>query len=235
MTARNRLQAALTALQGKYSILLITFLVFFLVGPLADMFFAGEGFGDEIFDVLSIVLLLAALYAVGTRRAPLIVASILTLPVIVGKFAYYVENNSALFDMSDGFICLALAVVAVSVLQQVLQAEKVSREVVEGAVCVYILLGVAWACLFSLIETLHPGAFQLPSLRTSSVLPVVVEARQRFVYYSFVTLTTVGYGDIIPVAALAQRLAVLEAMFGQLYLSILVARLVGLQIAHTSQ
>ena len=235
MTARNRLQAALTALQGKYSILLITFLVFFLVGPLADMFFAGERFGGEIFDVLSIVLLLAALYAVGTRRAPLIVASILTLPVIVGKFACYVEINSALFEMSDGFICLALAVVAVSVLQQVLQAEKVSREVVEGAVCVYMLLGVAWASLFSLIETLHPGAFQLPSLRTTSVLPVVVEARQRFLYYSFVTLTTVGYGDITPVAALAQRLAVLEAMFGQLYLSILVARLVGLHIAHTHQ
>jgi voltage-gated potassium channel Kch len=235
MTARNRVRAALTSLRGKYSVLLITFLVFFLVGPLADMFFAGEHFGGEIFDVLSIVLLLAALYAVGTRRAPLIVASILTLPVIVGKFAFYVENNSTLFQMSDGFICLALAVVAVSVLQQVLQAEKVSREVVEGAVCVYVLLGVAWACLFSLIETLHPGAFQLPSLRTTSVLPVVVEARQRFLYYSFVTLTTVGYGDITPVAALAQRLAVLEAMFGQLYLSILIARLVGLHIAHTRQ
>jgi voltage-gated potassium channel Kch len=235
MTARNRLQAALTALQGKYSTLLVTFLVFFLVGPLANMFFVGERFGGEIFDVLSIVLLLAALYAVGTRRGPLIVASILTIPVIVGKFAFYVENNSILFEMSDGFSFLALAVVAVSVLRQVLQAKKVSREVVEGAVCVYILLGVAWACLFSLIETLHPGAFQLSSLRTTSVLPVVVEARQRFVYYSFITLTTVGYGDIIPVAALAQRLAVLEAMFGQLYLSILVARLVGLQIAHTSQ
>src|SRR3954464_16094908 len=125
MTARNRLRTVRTSLQGKYSTLLVTFLVFFLVGPLADMFFVGERFGGEIFDVLSIVLLLAALYAVGTRRAPLIVASILTLPVIVGKFALYGENNSALFEMSDGFSCLALAVVAVSVLQQVLQAEKV--------------------------------------------------------------------------------------------------------------
>jgi voltage-gated potassium channel Kch len=128
-----------------------------------------------------------------------------------------------------------LVVIAVSVLRQVLKAERVSRDVVEGAVCVYILLGAAWAYPFSFIETFHPGAFQLPPLRTMSVLPVVVEARQRFVYYSFVTLTTVGYGDITPVAPFVQRLAVLEAMFGQLYLSILIARLVGLHIAHTSR
>ena len=75
------------------------------------------------------------------------------------------------------------------------------------------MLGAAWADLFSFIETFYPGAFQLPPLRTTGVLPVVVEARQRFLYYSFVTLTTVGYGDITPVAPFAQRLAVLEAMF----------------------
>jgi voltage-gated potassium channel len=235
MIAPSRLPTAITALRGKYSILLITFLVFFLVGPLADLSFAGEHSGGELFDLLSIVLLLAALYAVSAVRGPLIIASILTIPVMVGKFASYGGNNSVLFEISDGFSFLALAVIAVSVLRQILKAEKVSREVVEGAVCVYILLGAAWAFLFSFIETLHPGSFQLPPLRTISVLPVVAEARQRFVYYSFVTLTTVGYGDITPVAALAQRLAVLEAMFGQLYLSILVARLVGLHIAHTIQ
>jgi hypothetical protein len=147
----------------------------------------------------------------------------------------YFTKNSALFEVSDGFSFLALAVVAVSVLRQVLKAKKVSGDVVQGAVCVYILLGVAWAYLFSFVETVHPGSFQLPALGTTSVVPVAIEARQRFIYYSFVTLTTVGYGDITPVASLAQRLTVLEAMFGQLYLSILIARLVGLHIAQSNQ
>jgi voltage-gated potassium channel Kch len=231
MTAPSRFRAAITSLQGKYSLLLITFLVFFLVGPLVDMFFTGERPGDELFDLLSIVLLLAALYAVSGSHALLIVATLLSAPATVGRLSLYFTKNSALFEISDGFSFLALAVIAASVLRQVLEAEKVSRGVVEGAVCVYILLGAAWADLFSFIETFHPGAFQLPPLRTTDVLSVVVEARQRFIYYSFVTLTTVGYGDITPVAPFAQRLAVLEAMFGQLYLSILIARLVGLHIA----
>ena len=69
MTAPSRFRAAITSLQGKYSVLLLTFLVFFLVGPLVDMFFTGERPGDELFDLLSIVLLLAALYAVSGGRA----------------------------------------------------------------------------------------------------------------------------------------------------------------------
>ena len=62
MTAPSRFRAATTSLQGKYSVLLLTFLVFFLVGPLVDMFFPGERPGNELFDLLSIVLLFAALY-----------------------------------------------------------------------------------------------------------------------------------------------------------------------------
>ena len=233
--AHSWFRAAITSLRGKYSVLLIAFLVFFLVGPLADLLLAEGRFGGLLFELLSIVLLLAALYAVSAARVPLIIAGILTVPVMVGRLASYFEKSSALFEMSDGFSFLALAVVAVAILRQVLEAKRVSRDVVEGAVCVYILLGAAWAFLFSFVETFHPGAFQLPPPHTISALPVVDEARQRFIYYSFVTLTTVGYGDITPVAPLAQRLAVLEAMFGQLYLGILIARLVGLHIAQTPQ
>jgi hypothetical protein len=89
MTAPNRLRAAITSLQGKYSILLIAFLVFFLVGPLADTFFAGERSEGELFDLLSIVLLMAALYAVSGMRGLLIVAGLLSAPATVGRLSLY--------------------------------------------------------------------------------------------------------------------------------------------------
>src|SRR5262245_57841415 len=190
MTAHSQLRAAITSLQGKYSLLLAAFLVFFLAGPLVDTFFVGERPGDELFDLLSLVLLFTALYTVSGMRTLLIVAGLLSTPATVGRLSLYFTKNSALFEIGDGFSFLALAVLAISILRQVLEAKRVSLDVVQGAVCVYILLGAAWAYLFSFVETFYPGSFQLPPLLATSALPVVVEARQRFVYYSFVTLTT---------------------------------------------
>lgn len=91
-----------------------------------------------------------------------------------------------------------------------------------GAVCVYLLFGVIWAILYQLVESLSPGSFKgLESF----------ESGQPFVYYSFVTLTTLGYGDIGPVRPAAMALAYMEAVFGQFYLAVLVAGLVGMRLA----
>jgi voltage-gated potassium channel Kch len=87
---------------------------------------------------------------------------------------------------------------------------------------VYLLLGLTWAVAYELVALRQPGAFAGTSTE--------VDASQRWLYYSFVTLTTVGYGDVTPVHPIARSLAVLKALTGQLYPAILLAHLVSLEV-----
>ena len=106
-----------------------------------------------------------------------------------------------------------------------------TRDKIAGAICVYLLLGVIWSLAYAIIAVTTPGAFRAPEEITAGL----AGGSHAFIYFSFVTLTTLGYGDISPVAPVSQTLAWFEAVTGQLYLTILVARLVGLHISHSEQ
>ena len=114
---------------------------------------------------------------------------------------------------------------SILILAFVLRAREVDLGIVFGSVCVYLLVAFMWASGYTLIEGLQPGSFAIPSLTEEE------STRNALQYFSFVTITTLGYGDIQPVTRLARMTSVLEAVIGQLYLVILVARLVGLHTA----
>jgi hypothetical protein len=88
-----------------------------------------------------------------------------------------------------------------------------------GGICIYLLIGILWTVLYGLVRTWNPDA-------------IVLREGASLFYFSFTTLTTLGYGDITPAVKLAQDLAIMEAITGQVYLAIFIARLVGLHIAH---
>ena len=96
------------------------------------------------------------------------------------------------------------------------------------------MLGVSWSLAYSLIDVLQPGAFAYAHAGDTDAwrLQGSGENSGYALYYSFITLTTLGYGDIAPVSMTARMLATLEAITGQIYLAVLVARLVALHIAH---
>jgi hypothetical protein len=97
-----------------------------------------------------------------------------------------------------------------------------------AAICVYLLLGYAWTFAYAIVEELDPGSFVALSNTPREYVDRVLEMR----HFSFMTLTTVGYGDIVPRSSAARTLAGIEAITGQIYLTVLVARLVGLHIVH---
>jgi hypothetical protein len=103
--------------------------------------------------------------------------------------------------------------------------KKVTFEVISGAICGYFLIGLTWAFVFSVLEKFNPGSFQLLEGQGATI--------SHFTYYSFVTLTTLGYGDITPLTTPARSLAVLEAITGQLYIAIMIAGLVGVYISQS--
>jgi len=125
---------------------------------------------------------------------------------------------------------LFLSYTTALILWHVLAETEITSDTLYGAVCVYLLSGVTWMTLSRVIETLHPGSFAVSAAQH----PGQGVTWSDLVFFSFVTLTTLGYGDMLPVTSPARSLVVLEAVFGVLYPAILVARLVGLYRPPTS-
>lgn len=133
-----------------------------------------------------------------------------------GSLIYFSANVATL-----AFLLLATT----ESFRQIASTNTMSGNRIVGAICVYLLLGVIWSVCYSLLELLIPNSFSgLTENATSSWNP-------DWIYYSFVTLTTLGYGDILPVTFLARSLAFMEAVVGQFYVAILVAGLVSAHIA----
>jgi hypothetical protein len=119
---------------------------------------------------------------------------------------------------------LFYAYTTVVILLHVLKDREVTADTLCGAVCVYLLMGMTWMMAYVLLEGTQPGSFASPetALNWSDLL-----------YYSFATLTTVGYGDVAPLTSKARSLSFLEAVFGVLYVAVLISRLVGAYLARS--
>ena len=113
----------------------------------------------------------------------------------------------------------------VLVLKYLSEEEEITTNVIAGAICGYLLIGLMWANFFSVLEILQPGSFKTSENANTEL--------SYFTYYSYVTLTTLGFGDITPITSQARSLSVLEAIAGPIYLAVLVARLVGMSISQS--
>ena len=123
-------------------------------------------------------------------------------------------------------------------LRGIWQEKHVTLDTIFGAVAVYLLIGIGWTHIYSLIETLEPGSFATRvgsseqwhdwQSGTDGVYP-------RLLFFSFVTLTTLGYGDILPITAASKGFSIAEAVAGPVFLAILMARLVGLYVAQETR
>ncbi len=138
----------------------------------------------------------------------------------------YLRTESVALRVVDlvAIICFCLLAIGVAIRQVVFVPGSVTLNRVVGALSIYLLLGVVWAILFGLVELVDPAAFHYVGHAAGDPL-------ENFLYYSFVTLTTLGFGDIRPVHPVARTLAYLEAVIGQLYIAVLIASLVGRYVA----
>jgi len=142
----------------------------------------------------------------------------------------YVVFSPAVLVAQKVLGAAAVALSGGTILADVVRAERVTPAKISGALSVYLLLGYFWSIVFTILETLQPGSFNL-ALGGAEAAGSRAEIFKQLLYYSYITLSTLGYGDITPLSAGARSLAALEALTGQIYLAVLVARLVGLQIS----
>lgn len=205
----------------RFTILMYALLCVLFIYPFLEHFQLFQI--DFILTLFITLLLISCIHALSTSHHEAIVACLVIVPAIfMDWIGVFVEENRYVEITVDIYKIMAFCYICYGLLRYALRAGVVDREKIAAAVNVYLFLGLIWRDLYSLVNTLIPDAFNSELLSQTD-----------FLYYSFVTLSTLGYGDVLPVAGPAKALAYIEAIIGQLYLTILVARLVGLHIAYT--
>ena len=200
---------------------------FFVAGPLVSESTAGI----LLLDVLLFGVLIFSAYSVSNNRKVLIIAILLALPTTAFWLGARVSNSALLAFIGLFFSALFFLYIVGVLLRQILKSEQVDADTLYGAVTAYLLIGVTWAFFYAMVSMIVPDAFTFGPLTTYVEADPMFGDFRFFVYYSLVTLSTLGYGDITPLAPMARTLASLEAVLGQLYIAVAVAALVGTHIA----
>ena len=200
--------------------LLIALALFFISAPFVEEI---EG-GELIVSALFSLVLIAGVVAVANRKRVLVIAIVLAIPAIAGRWInhFYPDLIPPAVFLVAGLILIAFVVG--NLLRFVLRAPSVNTEVLCASISAYLMLGLMWTMAYWLVDQLTPGgAFSF----NTNAGPRSINGFNGF-YFSFITLSTVGFGDITPVSRMARWLAAMEAMTGLLYVAVLIARLVSM-------
>ncbi len=218
---------------GKYVYLLTALLLLFIASPLAEDY----GVGYAVLDVASTVILLATIYAISRERRPLYFALPLAAVTLLANWIGYAYHDRRIYIVAAAAYSIFFMFAAGLIIRGILREKRVTWDVVLGGASGYLLIGLTWANLYTLIGLIHPNAFAGIHASTTqpAITPAAFDRDTDLIYFSFTTLTTLGYGDVMPVAHLARHMAALEGILGQFYLAVFVARLVGLHIMHSSR
>jgi voltage-gated potassium channel len=216
---------------GRYAILLVHLLLL----PLLSVVTEGHPRAELVAMVAEQLVFLGAAAALGGRRMllfglPLVIPGVLTLTAAFTAGALPADHSWLWPAARAVTFIVPIMTVGTLILVDVLAAKQIVFDMICGALCVFVLFGMCWANVYTLLERLAPGSFTVDFGRyhvDAGADPLA--AAGVFTYYSFVTLTTVGYGDIVPASATARWLVWLEAVFGQFYMAVFVSRLIGLQ------
>ena len=212
----------LTFLFGSLTILL------FVVYPISF-----SGLSNSAIQIFFLFVLISGSYAAVDRPRLFHVSLVMAVITIIARGASLVSPGLLSFVLAAGTSLVFLVYTAGVVLSRVMRAGHITIHRIKGAIAVYMLLGLIWALGYVVVEVLSPGSFDLAG--------EVLEGADRdslfrpMVYLSFVTMTTLGYGDITPMSPVSRSLTTLQALVGQFYIAVLVARLVAMEIIQQRQ
>ena len=186
-----------------------------------------------LLDLSILALIGSTLHAVSGRRWLRAYVMIVGIGAIVlGTIAREMEIDAA-FPVATLAKTALYGVVIVVIFKDVVERREVDMDAVLGACCVYLLIGLAWESVYTFVDWQTPNSFSLPAgtpVSEGAASPALIQSD--LMYFSLITMTTIGYGDITPVSAPARILSALQGVVAQLYLAIIIARLVGMELAH---
>jgi hypothetical protein len=200
-----------------YHYLLLLMIAFLLGYP----FFVDSAIGREVLCAFILAVLVLGVFSATRTKLLRVIAVAIAAPAYLLLILYFTWGDQRLFYVAGCGVLLALVFTLGNVLAYVLHRGPVTEDRIAAAICGYLLIGILWAAFYAFVDVVTPNAF----------IAVVGERTghyYEFVYFSFTTLTTTGYGDIAPVSFHARALANAEQLLGVFYIALLIARLTGL-------
>ncbi|CAB1062582.1 Potassium channel protein [Olavius sp. associated proteobacterium Delta 1] len=193
----------------------------------------GSPFLDDIFhyavipDIFITIIFILGIYAISHKKLHIYIAVALAIPMFIGVWSAYIFKSPYLAVLGHFFGALLIGFVIGLLIKLVFNEKEITKEAIFAAVVVYLLMAMMWSNAFLILEFFYPGSFSIPE--SPSLDPF------QFLYFSFVTITTLGYGDVAPLTHKASSLVILEAVTGQIYLVVIVAWLVGMYVSRRSK
>jgi Ion channel len=210
-----------TVQEDRHSLtLLVTLLLFFVSSP----FLEGHPIGDLILTFSLFILLVAAIVELSAKRVsmqfcvPLVIVCMVSIPVA------HFHPTTVFRIVNFSLLTLFFGFVSVGLFLYLGRTGSITSGRIYASVSLYMMLVLLWFGIYNLINVLYPNSFLEVGLGPSEITRI---PRATFLYFSMVTLTTLGYGDIVPLAPAARMFAGLESVTGVLYIAITVARLVA--------
>jgi len=222
-------------MKGKLRYLTISMFLLLILTP----FLEKGNLQRIVSNILLSAILIFGVYVVSYSRNNIFIAVILGLPWFIFSWISLLIPVPIFISAFNSILLILFFIFTAKVIFIfILKSSRVNKDVLYGAVSVYMLIGGIFWIIFSLIEVLQPGSFSGIANWYQAGAADLVKTDPPWtdlLYYSYSTLTTLGYGDIIPKTSVARTFAILEAIFGVMYLAIIISRLVGLYITQSKK
>lgn len=202
-------------LKARFSYLFLTIIMLFMFRP----FIEGAMAVTIVTNIFVCLIVISCVWAVHEKRRRQWFIIAMAAMAILFELLDFLFRNIVTSWASKIAIFFFLGYAVVSILFYLIRQKEVTADMLMAGASEYMLIGILWAWLYSIIETAYPESFSIAGAKMD---------RFGFLYFSFVTLTTTGYGDVLPLSIQARSLAILEQITGQLFIAITVARLVSL-------
>lgn len=222
MDGEHILKYQFSIIKSKYFYLLTLLILFFIVNP----FLADNRISNIILFIVFSSVIFISLYVVSSNKFLRYFALFFAI-FSYASYYYVIWINPDKFAYIFHFIFnfLFLSSLSYTIIYSVVQQKEISADTLFGAVCGYLLIGLIWTYVYLVIASIDPTSFSIHLNHDGTRARI-----DHFIYYSFVTLTTTGYGDILAMKSIARTFSWLEAVVGQVYLAVWISQLVGLRI-----
>ena len=225
----NRTHQGLLPNDHIYRNLTIALTLLFVSSPALDKFFGSS----RIDSYLVAGFLIFALFQITRRRADLVIGLVLGIPAVASGIVNAATPHTPAVNAIPTILGAAfLGFLVWRIFKDIFFGNRITSEQIFGSVCAYLLIGLMFSSIYGFIFLVDPNAFAFSDSLTNYL---TIEHEDQnfgiFTYFSFVTMTSLGYGDMAPISEMARTLAWIQAVLGQLYLAITVAALVGIHIA----
>ncbi|MDC0931611.1 potassium channel family protein [Methylophilaceae bacterium] len=194
--------------------LLASILLVFFLGPI--------GFDYGLLSIMNLEILFLTILIFSIflheHNSKLFKLTVISLLIILINILFFDFNQSVLQYFLKLFI---ISVTIIELFKEIIRTKKIDFHIISSAISIYILIGIFWYLLFMFLLTIDPDSFYFRNLKEEHLSIDMI-------YFSFTTLTTLGYGDITPVSYTAKMWSITEAMIGVMFLAVMISRVVSL-------